>query len=97
MPPTHVGNNWYFGWKNNGDAKEQINGGFPSYNSIYIELDTGRMSHFLNGAWTTTSYGTMADSLASSLIVSITKNSLGTTYAKYLPRILQRRANSDRH
>src|SRR4249920_789780 len=85
MPPTHVGNNWYLGWKNNGDTKEQINDGFPSYNSIYMELDTGRVSHFLNGAWTTTSYGTMSDSLAASLIVSLTKNNLGTAYTNIFP------------
>lgn len=87
MVIVHNGNNWYIGWKSQGDAREQVNNGNPSNNSIYQEMDTGIISQFQNGVWLTSSYGTKSDALAASLIATITKTNIGLAYVDVFPAL----------
>jgi hypothetical protein len=82
MTITHLGNNFYIGWKFSDDDISQVP---QNDNAIYIEVDTGFISQFKFGAWTVALFGGKGDQLFASILKQMTMTNIGTTYKDVFP------------
>lgn len=83
MTIIHIGNNIYYGWKSEGDSRNDINP--PIQNAVYNEIDTGIISHYSNNAWNTLTYSTKTDQLFASITRQLTLTNIGTSYIDVFP------------
>lgn len=83
MTIKHIGNNVYYGWKSQGDSRDDINP--PIQNAVYNEIDTGIISHYSNNAWNTLTNNTKSDQLFASIIKQLSFTDIGTSYVNVFP------------
>jgi len=82
MTITHLGNNFYMGWKSQDDNISQV----PQIdNAIYLEVDTGYIAQYKFGAWTVALFGGKTDQLFASVLRQMPFTNIGTTYKDLFP------------